>query len=182
VPALPGQGEPRRLLVAFALEALLAGLEEAFAARGVWLGRITAETLALLPAVATALAAAPLGGLANVHESGYTLLFTRHGQPVLYRYRALDAGLGEAQRTATVARDLRLTRAFVAEHLPGEPLDRMVLAAPAPLAARWQAWLGEGLGRAGEPLESLALPLTAAERVTWAEVGPLLGAAREEVA
>ena len=57
-----------------------------------------------------------------------------------------------------------------------------MLAAPSELASRWQDWLGEGLGRAGEPLEALQLPLTAAERVTWAEVAPLLGAAREEVA
>ena len=182
VPALPQQAEPRRLLVAFALESLLAGLEEAFADRGVWLGRITAETLALLPAISPALAAVPLGGLANVHEAGYTLLFTRHGQPVLHRFRALEPGLGEAQRASTVARDLRLTRAFVAEQLPDQTLGRMVLAAPSQLAARWQGWLAEGLGRAGEPLEALQLPLTAAERVTWAEVAPLLGAAREEVA
>ena len=182
VPALPQQSEPRRLLVAFALDSLLAGLEDAFAGRGVWVGRITAESLALLPAIAPALATFPLGGVANVHEAGYTLIFTRHGEPVLYRFRALDPGLGEAQRAATVARDLRLTRAFVAEQLPGEALGRMVVAAPGALAARWQGWLAEGLDRVGEPLESLQLPLTAAERVTWAEVAPLLGAAREEVA
>jgi type IV pilus assembly protein PilM len=182
VPPLPLQSEPRRLLVAFGLESLLAGLEDAFAARGVWIGRITAESLALLPAVAPALSAAPLGALANVHSAGYTLLFTRHGVPVLYRFRALDPGLGDAQRASTVARDLRLTRAFVAEQLPDETLGRMVLAAPAPEVARWQAFLGEGLGRAAEPLEGLGLPLTAAERVTWVEVAPMLGAAREEVA
>jgi hypothetical protein len=181
VPSLPQGTEPRRLLVAYALDALLASLEGAFASRGVWVGRITAESLALLPAIAPALAAVPLGAIANVHEDGYTLLFTRHGEPVLYRFRALDPALGEAQHDATVARDLRLTRAFVAEQFPDETLGRVVLSAPAQLSGRWQGWLGEGLGRPGEPLETLQLPLTAADRVTWAEVAPLLGAAREEV-
>jgi hypothetical protein len=181
-PPLPQQSEPQRLLVAYALESLLAQLEDAFAARGVWVGRITSESLALLPAVAPALDAAALGCLAVVHDAGYTLIFTRQGVPVLYRFRGFDAALGEDQRAASVARDLRLTRAFVAEQLPEAALARVLIAAPPTAVAAWQGWLAAGLGRSAEAVESLQLPLVAAERVAWNDVAPLLGAAREEVA
>jgi hypothetical protein len=148
----------------------------------VWLGRITSESLALLPAVAPTLDNVALGCLALVHDAGYTLVFTQHGRPVLYRFRGLDGGLGEAQRASIVARDLRLTRAFVADQLPVAQLGRVVLAAPAGAVGAWQGLLAEGLGRGAEAVESLQLPLVAAERVGWSEVAPLLGAARQEVA
>lgn len=183
VQPLPQQSEPKRLLVAYALEALLAQLEEAFAAAGVWLGRITSESLAMVPAVGEPLAGAELGALAVVRSGGYTLLFTRRGEPVLYRYKALDESLPSASSAAgissTVERDLRLTRAFVAEQLPDLALSRVVVAAESPKA--WQEWLQAGLGHAGEPLEALRLPLASAERVGWMEVAPMLGAARQEV-
>src|SRR6185436_904705 len=116
VAPLPQQGEPKRLLVAYGLEALLLQLEEAFAKAGVWLGRITSESLALLPAVGEALAEAPLGALAVVRDGGYTLLFTRRGEPVLYRFKSLDETPSAAARSgassqpgalSTVERDLR---------------------------------------------------------------------------
>jgi type IV pilus assembly protein PilM len=179
VAPLPQQSEPKRLLVAYALETLLAGLEEAFAKAGVWLGRITSESLALLPAVGEALGEAPLGALAVVRGGGYTLLFTRRGEPVLYRFKSLDE-----LPSSTVERDLRLTRAFVGEQLPDLAVARVVVAASdanRDEARSWQEWLGAGLGRAGEPLESLRLPLASAERVGWMEVAPMLGAARQEV-
>jgi hypothetical protein len=182
VQPLPQQSEPKRLLVAYALEALLAQLEEAFAAAGIWLGRITSESLAMVPAVGEPLAGAELGALAVVRSGGYTLLFTRRGEPVLYRYKALDESLPSASSagiSSTVERDLRLTRAFVAEQLPDLALSRVVVAAESPKA--WQEWLQAGLGRAGEPLEALRLPLASAERVGWMEVAPMLGAARQEV-
>ena len=193
VTPLPQQGEPKRLLVAYGLEALLAQLEEAFAKAGVWLGRITSESLALLPAVGEALAEAPLGALAVVRDGGYTLLFTRRGEPVLYRFKSLDETPSAAARSgassqpgalSTVERDLRLTRAFVAEQLPDLAIARVVVAAGdgnRDEVRAWQDWLAAGLGRAGEPLESLHLPLASAERVGWMEVAPMLGAARQEV-
>jgi hypothetical protein len=182
VAPLPQQAEPRRLLVAYGLEALLAQLEEAFAARGVWIGRIISESLALVPAVGEPLADAGLGALAVVRNGGYTLLFSRRGEPVLYRYKSLDdAQAGGAAASATVERDLRLTRAFVADQLPDLALDRVVLAANPETGRGWQEWLGSGLGRAAEPIEALRLPLASAERVGWMEVAPMLGAARQEV-
>lgn len=189
VAPLPQQSEPKRLLVAYGLEALLAQLEEAFAKAGVWLGRITSESLALLPAVGEALAEAPLGALAVVRGGGYTLLFTRRGEPVLYRFKSLDEIPSAASSRSTVERDLRLTRAFVAEQLPDLAIGRVVVATgdgnrdPSGRedVRAWQEWLAAGLGRAGEPLEALRLPLASAERVGWMEVAPMLGAAREEV-
>jgi type IV pilus assembly protein PilM len=182
VAPLPQQAEPRRLLVAYGLEALLAQLEEAFVARGVWIGRIISESLALVPAVGEPLADAGLGALAVVRNGGYTLLFSRRGEPVLYRYKSLDdAQAGGAAASATVERDLRLTRAFVADQLPDLALDRVVLAANPETGRGWQEWLGSGLGRAAEPIEALRLPLASAERVGWMEVAPMLGAARQEV-
>lgn len=193
VAPLPQQSEPKRLLVAYAIEALLVQLEEAFAKAGVWLGRITSESLALLPAVGEALAEAPLGALAVVRDGGYTLLFTRRGEPVLYRFKALDEipsaassrpGASHLGARSTVERDLRLTRAFVAEQLPDLAIGRVVVATSdgnRDEARAWQDWLASGLGRAGEPLEALRLPLASAERVGWMEVAPMLGAARQEV-
>jgi len=83
-----------------------------------------------------------------------------------------------------VERDLRLTRAFVAEQLPDLVIGRVVVATAdgnRDEARAWQEWLAAGLGRAGEPLEALRLPLASAERVGWMEVAPMLGAARQEV-
>jgi hypothetical protein len=148
----------------------------------VWLGRITSESLALVPAVGESLADVGLGALAVVRNGGYTLLFSRRGEPVLYRYKALDeAQAGGAATSTTVERDLRLTRAFVADQLPELALDRVVLAASPESARGWQDWLASGLGRTAEPLEALKLPLASAERVGWMEVAPMLGAARQEV-
>jgi hypothetical protein len=178
VTPLPQQAEPRRLLVAYALEVLLAQLEEAFAAAGIWLGRITNESLALLPAVGDAIAGAALGALAVVRSGGYTLVFARRGEPVLYRFKALDDSLPKA---STVERDLRLTRAFVADQLPALALERVVVAASPEATRDWIEWLAAGLGCTVEPLEALRLPLASAERVGWMEVAPMLGAARQEV-
>jgi len=181
VAPLANQAEPRRLLVAYALEPLLAQLESAFAAANVWIGRVVSESLALVPAVGEPLTAAQLGALAVVRDGGYTLLFARRGEPVLYRFKALDDSLTPAQRTSATERDLRLTRAFVAEQLPDLALERVVLVAPVEATREWQEWLQSGLGRAGEPIDALRVPLSSAERVTWTEVAPLLGAARQEV-
>lgn len=48
VAPIPGQQEPRRLLLGFALEQLLAQLEEAFQEAGIRLGQITSASLALI--------------------------------------------------------------------------------------------------------------------------------------
>ena len=122
-----------------------------------------------------------------VRGGGYTLLFTRRGEPVLYRFKSREEPASTASAStgssSTVERDLRLTRAFVAEQLPELAISRVVVAGDVGRdeTRAWQEWLAAGLGRAGEPLESLGLPLASAERVGWMEVAPMLGAAREPV-
>jgi hypothetical protein len=60
VTPLPSQQEPRRLLLGFAIEQLLAQLEDAFAGAGIRLGQITSVSLAVIGALDDErLAAAP---------------------------------------------------------------------------------------------------------------------------
>jgi hypothetical protein len=184
VPAavLPNQQEPRRWLVGFALESLLAQLEAAFAAHRVWLGRITNQSLALLPALSWSVAGDRLQLIAKVHSGGYTLLFARRGEALLHRYKSLDPTLPLEQQAALVKRDLRLTRAFVAEQLPGAELGGILLVAAPEQQGRWHGWLEEELGEPVELLDRRHLPLTANESLAWWEIAPLLGAARQEIA
>jgi len=188
VAPLPDQQEPRRLLLGFALEQLLAQLEEAFAGAGVRLGKITSVSLALVGAldeermaaeVADELrgrrrlpapgAAPPAGGtgdpererfgaLSLVEEGGYTLAFIRAGEPVLHRFKAVAPNLPEPAWAGLVARDLRLTRNFLEEHFPGSSLDWVLLSAPPELEAAWLARLAEGLGAPARPLDGRHLP------------------------
>ncbi|HVS02970.1 MAG TPA: hypothetical protein VMT16_09385 [Thermoanaerobaculia bacterium] len=182
VAPLPGQREPNRLLVAFGLEALLAQLESAFAARQVWLGRIGNRGLGLLAALRRELAPCALAALVPVQADGYSLLFTRRGEPALYRHKTLDRGQGEGQLAATVERDLRLTRAFLGEHLPDLRLERVLLLAPPPLQTPWRDWLAAGLGQTAEAVSVRHLPLSGEANVAPEEVAPLLGVASQEVA
>jgi hypothetical protein len=180
-PTLPTQQEPRRWLVGFALESLLAQLETVFAARRVWLGRITNESLALLPALPQ-LPNDNLLMVAKVHTGGYTLLFARRGEPILHRFKSLDPALPPDQLAALVQRDLRLTRAFLAEQLPGAVLGGILLAAAPEEQGRWQGWLEGELGEGVEPLERRHLPLRSSEALAWWQIAPLLGAAYQEIA
>jgi len=188
VTPLPGQQEPRRLLLGFALEQLLAQLEEAFAGAGIRLGQITSASLALidaldeervaetaeerparrrLPPPGADMTAEPqaldpererFGAVSLVEEGGYTLAFVRGGEPVLHRFKTVAANLPEAAWAGLVSRDLRLTRNFLEEHFPGSSLDWVVLSAPAELEAAWIARLAEGLAAPARPLDGRHLP------------------------
>jgi hypothetical protein len=211
VTPLPGQQEPRRLLLGFALEQLLAQLEEAFAGAGIRLGQITSASLALIDALdeervadtaeerparrrlpPPGLAPEPpvdaererFGAVSLVEEGGYTLAFVRGGEPVLHRFKAVAANLPEAAWAGLVSRDLRLTRNFLEEHFPGSSLDWVVLSAPPELEAAWIARLAEGLAAPARPLDGRHLPPLQIEEAAapWREMAPLLGAARREVA
>lgn len=188
VPPLPGQQEPLRLLLGFAIEPLLAQLEAAFSAAGVRLGRITGESLALLAAVDLPEAASDdaLTALALVDEGGYALLFARGGWPLLHRYKAAGgaaAGGSQPFDGRLVTRDLALTRNFLDEQVPGARIARVVLAAPPAVEPAWRGWLDDGLGVAAEPLGPEHLPplSVAGPAPAWRELAPLLGAVREEV-
>lgn len=190
VSPLPGQQEPRRLLLGFGAEPLLAQVEEAFSAAGVRLGQVTNASLALLSALAPADQTAPrsattFAALVVVGAEGYTLIFARGNEPVLHRYKAFTGNLPEGSRTSFVARDLKLTRNFLDEHFPGSRLGPVLLLAPPELEPSWLDRLEQGLDAPAAPLDGRHLPPLRAEEAAvpaWRDLAPMLGAARQEVA
>jgi hypothetical protein len=183
VAPLPRQEEPRRLLLGFGIEQLLAQIETAFAAYGVRLGWISNTSLSLLAALDGQ--ADEIMALTLVEEHGYTLVFARGGEPVLHRYKGFAGGVPEVGRTGLIVRDLKLTRNFLDEQLPNIPLGRVLLLAPPEQEPLWVDVLGEGLGEATAPLDGRHLPPLRAEDTAvpaWRDLAPLLGAARREVA
>ncbi len=202
VEPFPGQEEPRRVLLGFAVEALLAQLEQIFGAAGVRLGAISNPSLSLLGALGAPSSASALGAssgdalttVAMVDDAGYTLIFARPAakglEPVLHRYKAWTGNPSPAAREALVARDLRLTRTFLEENLPGARVaDALLLAAPTQAGQTgddWLGWLREGLGCPARPLAAEQLGAVPgglpAGIFGWPmEAAPLLGAACREV-
>jgi hypothetical protein len=184
VSPIPGQEEPRRLLLGFAVDQLLTQVEDAFAAAGVRLGQVTNASLALLSAVGP-VPAGSFAALVLVGNEGYTLIFARGGEPVLHRYKAFTGTLPEGPRTGFVGRDLKLTRNFLDEHFPGSALGPVLLLAPPELEPAWLDRLEEGLGTSAAPLDGRHLPALRAEEAAvpaWRDLAPMLGAARQEVA
>ncbi len=182
VTPLPGQEEPCRFLLGFAIEALLAQLEGAFTAAGIQLGLVSSQSLSLIAAFDGSLDEG-LTALALVEPEAYTLVFTRGGEPVLHRHKPLQPGTSDGALAALVPRDLRLTRTFLDEHLPGPPLARCLVWAPDAAEARWCEWVGEGLGAVPVPLGAEHLPVVGmAGAASWKDLAPMLGAARREVA
>jgi hypothetical protein len=202
VSPLPGQEEPRRLLMGFAIEQLLAQIEDAFTAHGVRLGQISNVSLSLLEALgaadsrgATTRPAVSQRGrssflaLTLVEDDGYTLILARRGEPVLHRYKAMAAGSAGAGDTApggSVVRDLRLTRNFLDEHFPGSSLETVLLLAPPPLQPLWLDRLQQGLGRRAAAVDGAVLPALRSEALSalppWRELAPMIGAARRMIA
>jgi hypothetical protein len=190
VTPLPGQTEPRRLLLGFAVEALLAQLEASFARAGVRLGRITSTSLALLAALDEPRSA----GSGNAHREltallfsegeGYTLAVARDGEPVLHRYKGLAAEVSDGDRGELVRRDLMLTRNFLEESLPGARFARVIVAVPDRMEGRWLELLGEALEAPAQALGTDHLPPVGgtSTALEWRELAPLLGATRQEVA
>lgn len=190
VTPFPRQEEPKRLLIGFAIESLLAQLEDAFHGVGIELGQITNNTLAFLAGLEPQVAADELAALVLVEPEGFTLSYLYGGELLLYRYKsfgdeaAADAVAREgAVDAGAVRRDLRLTRAFLGEHFPERKLARVFLAAPPASEAEWLDWLSDELDAVPEPLgfEHFSLARTQAGE-SWLVTGPLLGAASIEVA
>jgi hypothetical protein len=183
VPPVPGQEEPRRLLLGFAVEQLLAQVEEAFAAAGVRIGQTSNASLSLLAAVLPP-AAGTFSALVTVGDDGYTLIFSRGGDPVLHRYKGFTGNLPEAARASFVGRDLRLTRNFLDEHYPGATIGSVLLLAAPDLEPMWLDRLEEGLGAPAAPVDGRHLPPLRAEESSvppWRSLAPMLGAARQEM-
>jgi hypothetical protein len=184
VSPIPGQEEPRRLLLGFAVEQLLAQIEDGFAAAGVRIGQISNASLSLLAAVAPSVAGV-YSALVLVGDEGYTLIFSRGGEPVLHRYKGFTGTLPEASRAAFVGRDLKLTRNFLDEHFPGSAIGSVLLLSPPELEPAWLDRLEEGLGAPAAPVDGRHLPPLRAEEASvppWRSLAPMLGAARQEVA
>lgn len=189
VEPLPEQSEeePRRMLLGFGVDALLTQLEEAFAASGVQLGRLTSESLALLAAVTAARAEGNGDGgllaLVLVGEGGYTLVFSRGGVPVLHRYKGFAGALPDGTRGGFVVRDLRLTRTFLDDNLPGVGFRSALVAAPVGYEGSWVDWLEEALGVPAASLDRSHLPPLeiTAQGVQWDRLAPLVGAVSQEV-
>jgi hypothetical protein len=184
VAPVPGQEEPRRLLLGFAVEQLLAQIEDAFAAAGVRIGQISNTSLSLLAAVAPSVGGA-FSALVLVGDEGYTLIFSRGGEPLLHRYKGFTGNLPEASRASFVGRDLKLTRNFLDEHYPGAVIGAVLLLAAPELEPVWLERLEEGLGAPAAAVDGRHLPPLRAEEASvppWRSLAPMLGAARQEVA
>jgi type IV pilus assembly protein PilM len=153
------QEDPVRALVLFAADSVCAALEGACRARGVRIGQVTNATLARLEALAAAGRLGGLVALASVEGGGFTVVFAREGEPVLWRQKGFTEELGETERAAILAAELRLTRTFLAERLGGvEPAAVYLDAAPA-VVPYWTSILAEGLERPVVTLAADHLPL-----------------------
>ncbi|MEE8137578.1 MAG: hypothetical protein V3T81_01700 [Thermoanaerobaculia bacterium] len=183
VRRLAHQEQARRILLGFAIELLVRQLEEAFGAVGVHIGQISNQSLSLLEAVRDALRDVELGAVVLVSGEGYSLVFSLRSEPVLHRFKPVSPSLAEETSERLVVRDLRLTRGFLGEQIPGARLGRILLVCPGESASAWIGWLErafelpafavgwEHLPVAGRPASA---PLE--------EAAPLIGAARRMVA
>ena len=147
VTPFPNQEEPRRLLLGFGLESLLAQLESAFEAVGISVGRVTNTTLAILASLEHQSRPAELSALVTVLPGAFTISYMLNGEPLLYRYKTLSSGSSQ-----TTVRDLRLTAHFISQHFPEIPLARLFLAALPGDEDPWLGWLREGFDAEPEPL------------------------------
>jgi hypothetical protein len=185
VAPLPVQEEPRRLLLGFGVEQLLAQIEDAFAAHHVRIGRITSSSLALLSAVELP---GGFSAVVQVEPEGYSLIFARGGEPVLHRYKPFTGGMPTPQDAAQVGfvtRDLKLTRNFLDENFPGSTLGSVLVLAPPEVEQEWMERLREGLDASSIlPVDGRTLPSLRSEDPVappWREIAPMLGAVRQEV-
>lgn len=168
------EGESPRLVIAFALESLLAQLEALFEGQGIRLGQIVGASLALLIAVEPG--DREVLALALVGAEDYSLSFVRGAELLLHRYKSS----GES-----ILRDLLLTRSFLEDQLGENTVARALVVAPPDLEPRWVEWMQEGLGPV-EPLGPRHLPLTPeslpqAATLPWELLAPMVGAALREV-
>ena len=183
IEKLSGQEEASRVLVLLAAEGVCAALERGFAAHGVRIGQLTNASLARLDALAAGGRLPGLAALATVEPDGFTLVFARDGEPVLWRQKSFTEGLGDDDRARLLAAELRLTRTFLAERLGGDRLSAALLAAPRTVEAFWLRALEDGLSHPVALLDVAHLPLTGVVPAhPAAELATLVGAACREIA
>jgi hypothetical protein len=182
VTPFPGQAEPLRLMVGFAIETLAAQLEESFAGVGIHLGQVTNSTLALLSGVEDAIDPDELALVVMAEHDYYTVSYLKDGEPVLYRFKAVGE---ENLEGGAVRRDLRLTTAFIREHLPQSQVARALVATPQDEEQRWLEWIAEELDMTPDVLGNehfeMDTDLRDAAPVVDLSTAQMLGAAAIEV-
>lgn len=179
----PG-GEGKRMLLGFAVDALLAQLEETFEACHVRLGQITNETASLLAATRSILRDVELGIVAVASESGYGLVFTHRSEPILHRRKslALAATATPAEIGNLVLRDLKLTRAFVADQIGEARTGRILLVGPQELHETWNEWLREAFELPVFRLDREHLPVQPwPQDAAVHDLAPMFGASQQVV-
>lgn len=180
-PSLPGQEEPLRILLGFAVESLVGQIESAFEGRGVRIGWISNQSLAVLSALPPE-SRKGLTAVTIVRPESYSLLLSDERGLLLYRVKSLLGEIGEPRQKAAVEQDLRLTTTFIESHLPGSSLEHLWLLGPPGEEQPWLELLAGAFGAIVEPLRAGELPLAGElPSVSLAEVAPLLGAAAQEV-
>lgn len=132
------------MLLGFAVEALLEQLEAVFEDSQVHLGQITNESASLLAATGSLLRDVELGVVVVASETGYGLVFTHRDEPVLYRRKSLVRGPDSlAEVGSLVLKDLKLTRAFVADQFGESRTGRVLFVGPEGSDEIWTEWLTE---------------------------------------
>ena len=170
-------------LVTFCSEALLAAFERSFDERGVRLGLVSSSTLSLLAALDFGNRLAGLAATALVQPEGFTLVFSRDGEPVLWRQRGFSEGLADDDRARLLGTELRLTRTHLGERFGVDRPAAVVIAAPREVVPFWREVLAAGLEVEPLALASEHLPLSGSGLGdAVAELAPMLGAACREVA
>ncbi len=173
-----GSGDGR-VLVGFAIEQLVAGVESAFRKCGIRIGQVTNRSLATTSAISDV---PELRSIVVLDDHCYSLVFAVARRAVMLRYKALDPkDLGDGLE-AVVRQDLRITRGFIRQELPDQTLSRTLFCGPPSSEEAWLPLLEECLGaptvRLGEEdLRPTSLPMAE----PWHVMAPLLGAAGMEV-
>ncbi len=183
VAPLPRQEEKHRLLLGFGIEQLLGQIETTFADCGVHLGQIVNASLATVESVREVAQDVSLAVLVLANSGGYSLTFTRAGEPLLHRFRAMDGKMGEEAAARLVLRDLRLTRTFLGDQLPDSELERVLLVSGPQQRSFWLESLERGLERPTVAVGREQLPLQGqVPDISPSVLAPMLGAARGEFA
>jgi hypothetical protein len=116
-------GGQKRLLVAAAPADMLRSIETAFQEKGVRVGALAPESLALFEGLAPILSARSSGDYALIHRSSGSLVFivARGNAPVFFRQRPAETEQEEQDQ------ELRLSVSYYAEKLAGQGLTAVYL-------------------------------------------------------
>jgi len=181
-PSLPGFTEGRRMLLGYAMDQLVRQLEAAFEARGVRIGLVINSSLALCRALGRMATDGERVGFVLAGKAGYSLVFTRSGEMIFHRFRAigdLEAGNGDA---TLIGRDLRLTRDYLARETNEPPPDGFLIVAPPAIEERWREWVATAFEVEAAVLRPRHLPIRGdVPQPRLADIALLLGAACHKV-